>query len=334
MSGLNGNTNRTIKVMVVDDNDLNLELASDLLESSDYQVAQAHDGLEALAYLDRQNGDVDVILLDVMMPVLDGYETCRRIKDHHIWRLIPVVMLTALSDVDSRVKALEAGADDFLIKPFNEDELLARVKSSARVKQLHDQLEDTENILFALANVVEVKDHYTDQHLQRMAHYTERLAGLAGLSFSDQRYVRYGGILHDIGKVGISDLILRKPARLTPEEFEIIKEHTILGEQIVKPMRFGAQVGPLVRGHHERWDGGGYPDGLSGEQIPLGARIITLCDTFDAMTSDRPYRKALSYQVAREELIKNAGSQFDPTLVEIFINNLDAIRAEGIEYDD
>ena len=331
MNGLNGSTNHQSKIMVVDDNELNLELATDLLESADYQVAQASDGEGALAYLEQNNGDVDLILLDVMMPGLDGYETCQRIKDHQVWRLIPVVMLTALSDVNNRVKALEAGADDFLSKPFNEDELLARVKTSAQVKQLHDQLEDTENILFALANVVEVKDHFTDHHLKRMAHFSESLARLVGLSEIEQRHMRFGGILHDIGKVGISDTILRKPGKLTPEEYEIIKEHTVLGEQIVQPMRFGAQVGPMVRGHHERWDGGGYPDGLSGEQIPLGARIISVCDTFDAMTSDRPYRKALPDQVAKEELQNNTGSQFDPELAKIFIENLDSIRAQDTD---
>ncbi len=318
------NGNKVTTVLVVDDNALNRELAMDLLMDAGYLVLQAEGGEATLTLLENNHG-IDVILLDVMMPGLNGYETCRRIKEHHLWRLVPVVMLTALSDVDSRVAALDAGADDFLSKPFNEEELLARVKTSARVKELHDQLEDTESILFALANVVEVKDEYTDNHLKRMAHFSERLAHLADLTPTDQRYVRFGGILHDIGKVGISDMILRKPGKLTLQEYEIIKAHTVLGEQIVQPMRFGTQVGPIVRGHHERWDGLGYPDGLSGEKIPVGARIVTICDTFDAMTSDRPYRKALSAEMAIEELRKHAGTQFDPSLVEIFLQHLDEI---------
>ncbi len=313
-------------ILVADDNPLNRELASELLFDEGYQIVEAENGAQTLNIL--ANRDVDTILLDVMMPGINGYETCRRIKDHPQWRLIPVVMLTALSDVESRIQALEAGADDFLSKPFNEGELLARVKASIRVKNLHNQLEETEKILFALANVVEVKDQYTDQHLKRMAQYTERLAQLAGLDATGQRDVRYGGILHDIGKVGISDTILRKPGKLTAEEYEIIKTHTVLGAQIVQPLRFGVSVGPMVRGHHERWDGDGYPDGLAGEHIPLGARIIAVCDTFDAMTSDRPYRKALSPQVALNELQDKAGSQFDPQLVEIFTFHLDRICAE------
>ncbi len=313
-------------ILVVDDNLLNRELAAELLSGEGYQVAEAETGEAALALL--ENREVDTILLDVMMPGIGGYETCRRIKAHPYWRLIPVVMLTALADVDSRVKSLEAGADDFISKPFNETELLARVKSSTHVKNLHDQLEDTEKILFALANVVEVKDQYTDRHLQRMARFAEGLARLAGLDTIGQRDIRYAGILHDIGKVGISDTILRKPGKLTTAEYDVIKTHTILGDQIVRPLRFGHTVGPMVRGHHERWDGKGYPDGLAGETIPLGARIIAVCDTFDAMTSDRPYRKALTPEIALAELRQQAGTQFDPHLVEIFTLHLDEICAE------
>lgn len=313
-------------VLIADDTLLNRELASDLLSSYGYKVLESPNGYEALEKLKEQA--VDVILMDVMMPGMDGYETCRRIKEHPQWRLIPIVMLTSLSDVNSRVAALEAGADDFISKPFNEEELLARVKTSACNKQLSDHLEDTEQVLFALANVVEVKDEYTDQHLKRMAQFSERLARFAGLSAADQRSLRYGGILHDIGKVGISDMILQKPGKLTLEEYESVKRHTILGERIVQPLRFGRQIGPMVRGHHERWDGEGYPDGLSGESIPIGGRIIAICDTYDAMTSDRPYRKALTDEAAIAELQKMAGSQFDPRLVDFFILHLSEIKTE------
>jgi len=314
-------------ILVVDDNPMNRELATDFLGGAGYPVIQAENGEQALSLL-ANNHTIDMVLLDIMMPGLNGFETCQRIKEHHLWRLIPVVMLTALTDVRSRVTALEAGADDILCKPFEEEELLARVKTSVQVKKLHDQLEDTESILFTLANVIEVKDEYTDNHLKRMAQYSERLAQLAGLSPTDQRFVRFGGILHDIGKVGISDMILLKPGKLTPQEYDKIKEHSVIGEQIVQPMRFGKQVGPIVRSHHERWDSGGYPDGLKGEDIPIGARIITICDTFDAMTSDRPYRKAIPADVALEEIKTHAGTQFDPNLVKIFVQNLDKIREE------
>lgn len=318
------NDNPQATILVVDDEEMSRQVASRLLIIQGYQVLTAADGAEALALLERKA--VDVILLDVLMPRMDGFEVCRRIKGHRHWQRIPVVMLTALSGVDSRVAALEAGADDFISKPYDQAELLARVKTSVRVKRLNEQLEDTESVLFALANAVEVKAQDTDQHLKRMAHFCERLARLAGLSASDQRIVRYGGILHDIGKVGISDTILLKPGNLTSEEYEIMKQHTILGQQIVQPMRFGRRVGLIVRGHHERWDGHGYPDGLAGEAIPIGARIVAVADIFDAMTSDRPYRRALPDEAAVEELRKYAGTQLDPVLAELFVTHLDEIR--------
>ena len=205
----------------------------------------------------------------------------------------PVVMLTALTDVSSRVRALEVEADGFLSKRFHESELLARVKNSALNKRLSDCLEDTEGILFALTSVIEIKDRCTDNHLKRMAQFSERTASVLGLSSPMQRAVRCGGSLHDIGKVGISDAILRKPACLTSEEYAILKEHPVLGASIVRPMRFGPQAAPVVRGHHERWDGCGYPDGLASEAVPMGARIVALCGSFGAMTSDRSYSQGL-----------------------------------------
>jgi putative two-component system response regulator len=314
-------------VLVVDDNALNRELANVLLSDAGYQVIECEDGLGALQAL--EDSDVDVVLLDVMMPGMDGYETCRRIKSRPMHSLLPVVMLTALADVPSRVAALQAGADDFICKPFDESELLARVRASAGVKRLLDHLESTEGILFAMANLVETKDAYTDEHLKRMAHFSERMASIMGLTPMEQLAMRYAGILHDIGKVGISDMVLGKPSRLTPEEYEAVKLHSVLGDQIVRPLRLGDAIAPIVRGHHERWDGKGYPDGLVGEAIPIGARIVCVADTFDAMTSDRPYRAALPREDAVEELRKHAGTQFDPGIVDLFINHMDEIIDEA-----
>jgi len=244
-------------------------------------------------------------------------------------------MLTALTGADSRVTALETGADDAIRKPFHEAELLARVKTSSRPKQLTDQLEESESMLFSLAKVVEVKARHSDHRLKRMAQFAGSLARLAGLSSPAQRMVRYGGILHDIGKVGISGTILLKPSKLTREEYEIMKQHTLLGQQIVQPMRFGGEVGLIVRAHHERWDGRGYPDGLAGKAIPIGARIVAVADAFDAMTSDRPYSDALPDAAAVEELRENAGVQLDPVLVESFVTHLDEIRGnEGSDSID
>lgn len=304
-----------ITVLIVDDTAVNRRVAMFALTGC--TVVEASDGDEALQKLEAYD-DIDVILLDIMMPRVSGYEVCRYIKNHPRWRMIPVIMLTALNDLESRVKALEAGADDFISKPFDEVELRARVISSARAKRFSDQLEDTKDILFALANLVEVKDHYTNDHLHRLETITTGFCTMLGLSERDQDIVRYGGILHDIGKVGISDTILLKPGRLTPDEFEVVKTHTLIGFNIIQPLRMGKLVGPIVRGHHEHWNGEGYPDGLQGENIPLGARIIGICDVFDALTSDRPYRKRISVEETLWYLKDRSGAQFDPGLVQVF----------------
>ena len=304
-----------ITVLIVDDTAVNRRVAMFALTGC--TVVEASDGDEALKKLEAYD-DIDVILLDIMMPRVSGYEVCRYIKNHPRWRMIPVIMLTALNDLESRVAALEAGADDFISKPFDEVELRARVISSARAKRFSDQLEDTTDILFALANLVEVKDHYTNDHLHRLETITTGFCTMLGLSERDQDIVRYGGILHDIGKVGISDTILLKPGRLTPDEFEVVKTHTLIGFNIIQPLRMGKLVGPIVRGHHEYWNGEGYPDGLQGENIPLGARIIGICDVYDALTSDRPYRKRISKEETLWYLKDRSGVQFDPGLVQVF----------------
>lgn len=308
-----------VTVLIVDDTAINRRVAMFALTGC--TVFEASDGDEALKMLE-QHDDIDVILLDIMMPRISGYEVCRYIKNHPRWRMIPVIMLTALNDVESRVAALQAGADDFISKPFDDIELRARVANSARAKHFSDQLEDTKDILFALANMVEVKDHYTNDHLHRLENITTLFCGLLGLAEKDSEIVRYGGILHDIGKVGISDTILLKPGRLTPEEFEVVKTHTLIGFNIIKPLRMGKLVGPIVRGHHEYWNGEGYPDGLEGEDIPLGARIIGICDVFDALTSDRPYRKRISVEDALWYLKDRSGMQFDPDLVHTFVGRV------------
>ncbi len=304
-----------ITVLLVDDNSINRVVASTALKPCTLLEAKNGEGaLELLAAHD----EIDVILLDVMMPGIDGFEICRRIKANPRWRLIPVIMLTALNDVDSRVTALSAGADDFMSKPFNIAELRARVVTSARAKRYNDQLEDTRNILFTLANVVESKDAYTKGHLQRIADMTDAFCKALNLPEREQQVVHFGGLLHDIGKVAISDAILLKPARLNEAEFSIIKIHSEVGANIVSSLRMGRQVAPIVRGHHERWNGTGYPDGLKGKDIPLGARIIGICDVFDALSTERPYRQAISQREALEYIQDRVGIHFDPEMVEVF----------------
>jgi putative two-component system response regulator len=303
-------------VLVVDDEAVNRKLAQELLTSRGYQVAVASDGEEAVSKVRAIRPDL--ILLDVMMPRLDGLQTCRILKQDDETRLIPVVLLTALSSMEDRVAGIEVGADDFLTKPFNKVELLARVRSLIRVKHLNDQLERTENILFALAVAVEAKDPYTEGHLHRLEEYASRISSALALPAHAKQVNEYGALLHDIGKIGIPEAILNKPGKLTPEEFAIIKQHPEIGERICRPLRLGAEISPIVRGHHERWDGGGYPDGLAGEAIPLGARIVAVADAFDAMTTDRPYRKALALEKAWKILREGAGTQWDAAVVDAF----------------
>lgn len=307
-------------ILVVDDEPANVDLVQSYLKANSYKVIKAYSGEEALkkAFADPP----DLILLDVMMPDISGFEICRRLKSDNRTQLIPVILLTALQDFQSKIQGLEAGADEFLSKPFNLTELLTRVRNLLRIKRLTDQLEQTESVIFALARAVEAKDSYTKEHILRIANYAERLGRALNLESQEILAIRYGGILHDIGKIGVSEAILRKPGPLTEQEWLEIRKHPIIGESIIQPMRFANKVGPIVRGHHERWDGKGYPDGLKEKAIPLGARIVALVDSYDAMTTDRPYRKALSVKRACREIEQDAGSKFDPELVPIFLKLL------------
>jgi len=305
-------------VLVVDDEELNRKLLRDLLIARGFQIEEARDGEEAL-HKARQLSP-DIVLLDVRMPRIDGFEACRELKGDPRTQLIPVVLLTALSSVEDRVAGIESGADDFLSKPFHQAELVARVRSLIRMKQLTDQLERTENILFTMAAAVEAKDPYTEGHLRRLADYASEISLALGLPPRIITVVRHGALLHDIGKIGVPDAILHKPDELTSEEFDVIKQHPVFGERICRPLRFGAEVGPIVRNHHEQWDGTGYPDGLVGEAIPLGARIVAVADAFDAMTTDRPYHPAMSITSAMDELRHGAGIQWDPHLVKTFVS--------------
>lgn len=314
-------------ILVVDDEPENRKVLQFHLTPAGYEVITAVDGQEALRRI--QEGGLDLILLDVMMPQMSGYEVCARIKkDEKTW-FIPVVLVTSLRDVEDKIKGIEAGADDFLSKPVNKHELLARVKSLVRLKHLNDSLENTESVLFVLAETVEAKDPYTEGHLSRMAGYASELARHIGLPHEMETALKYAGILHDIGKIGISEGILAKPGPLTKEEFETMKEHVLFGERIIKPLRFAYLVAPAVRGHHEKWDGSGYPDGLKGENIPIGARILSIVDAYDAMTTDRPYRRALPREKAIQTLREGKATQWDANLVEKFIEMIESKAAPG-----
>jgi putative two-component system response regulator len=305
------------RILVVDDDPFIRDIEVRFLEKEGYEPAVASNGVEALEAVERVSPDL--ILLDVTMPELDGFNVCRRIKENERTALIPITMLTGLDDRSSRQRGIEAGADDFLAKPFDQSMLRARIRSQLRLKRLTDQLEHTERVIFALALAVEVKDAYTEGHLWRLSRYGEQLALAAGLGAEEARWVRYGGLLHDIGKIGVSDVILRKNGPLTSEEYAQMQQHPVLGARIISPMRFAPQVSPIILCHHEHWDGRGYPHQLRGEDIPTGARIIGVLDSYDAMTTDRAYRQALSREEALRRLRAGSGGQFDPYLTDLFI---------------
>ncbi|HEV3232885.1 MAG TPA: HD domain-containing phosphohydrolase [Candidatus Dormibacteraeota bacterium] len=304
-------------VLVVDDEELNTSLLEAYLAPLDCDVEIRRDGAAALlAIRDRPP---DLVLTDAVMPVMDGFELCRQIRAQTGLRLLPVVMVTALNQVGDRVRALEVGADDFLAKPVDRIEVQARVRSLLRLKRVYDELEDTETVIFALAQAVEAKDSYTEAHTERVADRARRLGTAAGLAGRELVDLYRGGMIHDIGKIGIPDVILLKPGPLDAEETAIMRRHPVIGEQIARPLRSAANLLAIIRHHHENWDGTGYPDGLSGQAIPLMARITSISDAYDAMTSDRPYRRGMSPEAAAAILAAGAGSQWDPELVPLFL---------------
>jgi cyclic di-GMP phosphodiesterase len=284
------------KILVADDNQAGRDLLTALLGAENYRVVCAANGQQALELANSDS--IDLALLDVVMPRPTGFEVCQAMKARPETRLIPVVLLTSLNGDSDRIHGILCGADDFLSKPVNKHELLARVHSLLRLKQFTDELDNAETVLFSLALTIEAKDPYTEGHCDRLSKYSVALGEKLGLSKELRVALRRGGLIHDIGKLAVPEHILLKPGPLTPQERKIMEQHTIVGERICAPLRSFRQVLPIIRHHHEKWDGSGYPDGLKGEQIPLTARILQVTDVYDALTTDRPYRKALPAEEA------------------------------------
>jgi putative two-component system response regulator len=308
-------------VLVVDDDKALRKGMTFLLEKEGYSTIEAENGAIALEKI--RDEQPDLVLLDLMMPELDGMEVCKQLKRSEETRLIPVIMITAVNNQSEKIKAIESGADDFLNKPVNLAELRARTRSLLRMKHLNDLLDRADTVIAAMANAIEAKDEYTEGHNERVSNLAVMLAEAAGLGPRQTEQVRMGGILHDIGKIGIPDKVLNKPGPLDDVEFDMVRSHPRQGERILLPLRSLKEVGDIVLHHHERYDGKGYPEGLAGEEIPLNARIVAIADSFDAMTTNRPYRNALTYEKAIEELTQGAGSIWDPQLVELFIDLLE-----------
>jgi len=318
---------RVPTVLVVDDSAPNRELIEACLAEVDCEVRLAADGSSALEAV--EGSPPDLVLLDVQMPGMDGYQVCRRIRANPALRLLPVVMITALNRTDDRVEALEAGADDYMSKPVERIELVARVRSALRLKAVYDRLDGAEQVIFALAAAVEAKDTYTERHTHRVAETARRLGARLGLPEEELEQLYRGGIVHDIGKIGVPDEVLRKPGPLDIEEMVAMRAHPVIGEGIIAPLRSGMDLVPIVRHHHEWVDGSGYPDRLRGREIPLLARIVSVCDAFDALVNDRPYRARLSAEEAVAILHAGAGRQWDSELVEVFVSEVPGVYVFG-----
>jgi putative two-component system response regulator len=316
-------------ILVVDDEEQNRKLLSRLLFLCGYEVTAVADGEAALAHLERSRPDL--ILLDVQMPGIDGFEVCQRIKQNPNTRLTPVVLVTALQGRAHKIKGIEVGADDFLTKPFDREELIARAGSLVRLKRHTDELESAESVILSLARTIEARDPYTQGHCERLAGYATALGTRLRLHDDDIAALQRGGVLHDVGKIGIADMILLKPAALTVGEYDVMKQHPIIGERLCGDLRSLDDVRPIIRHHHERRDGSGYPDGLSGDAIPLLAQIIAVVDTYDAITTTRPYRAARPPESACAELLAGVKqNHFRPDLVEAFVEMGQAGELEAI----
>jgi len=304
-------------ILIVDDIELNRRLLKAMLKTAAYRILEAARPSTAMSILEHEK--VDLVVVDLVMPEMSGPEFCHVLKSERRTQLIPILMTTSVQGTENEVAGIESGADEFLIKPLQPAVARTRIRAMLRNKALTDSLEEAETILFALAQAVERRDRYTGMHCERLTTYSLALGQALGLPRQEQLALYRGSYLHDIGKIGIPDGILFKRGLLTDEEWQTMRLHTIRGEEICKPMKTLAPVLPIIRSHHERWDGSGYPDGLRGEDIPLLARILQVADIYDALTTARPYKPAFSHPHALEIMVEEARRGWrDPELVPLF----------------
>jgi len=312
---------RRSRVLIADDRESIRALFHRLLSADGHDVVLAPDGASALAAVHRHRPDV--VLLDVAMPLVDGLEVCRQLKADPATRLTPVVLVSGQTELTDRINGIEAGADDYLSKPVHPHELRARVRSLSRVKQLIDALDSAEAAFVALAQTIEARDPYTMGHCERLSRTAVSLGRALGLGSDDLHALHRGGYLHDIGKVGVPDSVLLKPAPLTAEESALMRRHPEIGDSLCAPLQSLRSVRPIILGHHERIDGSGYPNGLRGDTVPLLAQIVGIVDVYDALTSRRPYRDALSHDEAvRFMLEETHAGRFNPRYVDAFLETL------------
>lgn len=354
-------------VLIVDDEAPIRRVLVKLLTAQGYEVIEADSGPTALGILEGRT--VDTVLLDVMMPGMTGVEVCRRIRANAMHAQTPVVFVSGASDRSFRREAREAGADDFLSKPFDDVELSARVRNSVKNKRYNDSLSQERNRLQAaiegqtkalvdakaaldrardeleraqietierLTRAAEFRDDETAWHLQRMSHYCRLLARKSGIEEYDAELIRVASPMHDVGKLGIPDSILLKPGKLTSEEWAIMKNHAEIGYQILSGSQSALLnlAATIARSHHEKWDGSGYPNGLSGEDIPIEGRICAIADVFDALTSQRPYKEAWPVDEAARHLVNGRGGHFDPDLVDLFVGSMPDVLSIKEQFKD
>jgi putative two-component system response regulator len=349
-------------ILIVDDQPQNVDLLEAYLVPQGYDTVRAANGQEALEKL--SGSQVDLILLDVMMPGMDGFEVTRRIRHDDINRLLPIILVTALSEKEDRVKGIEAGCDDFLTKPVDRIELLARVRSLLKVKAYNDLMSNYRkelesevtrrtgelkialekikaaslDTIYRLSMASEYKDEETGAHIKRMSRYCAAVARRMGLDEITIETILYAAPMHDVGKIGIPDSVLLKPASLNPVEWEIMKLHTVIGAKILKgsDAEFIRLAETIAQSHHEKWDGSGYPNGLKGADIPLAGRIVAIADVFDALVTKRPYKEPFPWAKSLAIIKEGRGSHFDPDVVDAFIAIQDEIHAikEQCDKDD
>ncbi len=344
---------RKYRVLIVDDVPKNIQVVANLLGDREYEISYATNGAQAIGHLKEE--EFDLVLLDVMMPEMNGYEVCRIIKSEASIKDVPVIFITAKTDEESLIEAFDAGGQDYITKPFNSAELLARVKTHLKLKAYEDSqqvvidnalaelrllnkeiIETQKEVIFTMGSIGETRSRETGLHVKRVAEYSRLFALLSGLDEYEADLIAMASPMHDIGKVGIPDAILNKQGRLTEDEFDIMKTHVTIGYDMLKhsdrPIMRTAAI--IALEHHEKWDGSGYPKGLVGDDIHIYGRITALADVFDALGSARCYKQAWNDEEIFELLREQSGKHFDPALVEMFFDNLDAFFGIRQQYRD